>query len=380
MARNYARFITAIWDQPQWCALDPFDQWLYFLLSTQEDISAVGRLKMVEREWATKGNGVKESDIVASLERLDAGRFVVADFETFEVLVRAFVRIDGGFTNKLRKPVILKDAERVRSTRARATLSAEFVRVGLPELPPRDGVWHGASHALPDAVSNAASYALSDTAYSESPADDTAESSQVNSASDAASDSASGSRGRVPQPVNPSPKNSSGLDTRQVPQSARDDAPTGVATAETIIAEWAANGKRSKQLRADVLGQVRSFLGQEFGSDHIRDAIRRWSAKGNYGASALPGFLDEVVNGSRTNGSAPPSAAPAVDPDDPMTWGDDQLSRVLGFEPRPTLPSELMDDGVPRSDRDAWLRENIPAWRNGRRLAAKARLEAKAAR
>ena len=210
MARNYARFITAIWDEDDWCALDAFDQWLYFMLSTQEDISAAGRLKMIEREWSLKSANTKESDIVSGLERLDAAQFIVADFDTFEVLIRAFVRIDGGFTNAKRRPVILRDAELFRSRRAREVLSAEFARVGLPPLTADrrapdvrgDVAPHVVLHAVPDAAFDA----VPDTAYPESPFGDDPKPAQVDAASHAASHAAPLGNGRVPQPATHNPR------------------------------------------------------------------------------------------------------------------------------------------------------------------------------
>jgi hypothetical protein len=110
----------------------------------------------------------------------------------------------------------------------------------------------------------------------------------------------------------------------------------------------------------------------------IAESLVEWGKRG-LPASVLPSIAHGVLNGSRAGRTgAAPAGKPAVDPADPMTWGDDRLSRVLGFEPQPTIPSELMADGVPKSARDAWLRENVSAWRHGRRLEAKAKLAAKA--
>src|SRR5258706_265170 len=107
MARDYCRFLTAIWDTREFRQLAEAGQRLYFLLATQEEISAVGLLPLRVRRWAEMAADTKPEAVTDTLRTLDSGKFIVVDFDTEEVLVRAFVRIDGGFTNSKRRPVII---------------------------------------------------------------------------------------------------------------------------------------------------------------------------------------------------------------------------------------------------------------------------------
>lgn len=131
------------------------------------------------------------------------------------------------------------------------------------------------------------------------------------------------------------------------------------ATTQTILTEWCVTGKRSKQLTADVRGQVKSFFDQGFDGAHIREAVQRWSAKGNIGAGALPAFLNEVVNGngSKVNGHAP-TADPGVEFDALRKSGDAKgASRLIDAAWRE--PSQPLSDHTPSRE---WLHVQRVAW------------------
>jgi len=74
------------------------------------------------------------ADVNRSLAVLAGGRFIGIDYATEEVLVRSFVRWDGGFGNRKRRPVITAAAAEVTSPALRTMLSGEFERLGLPRL------------------------------------------------------------------------------------------------------------------------------------------------------------------------------------------------------------------------------------------------------
>jgi hypothetical protein len=133
VSRTYANISTAIWRRDEFRALDPNAQWMYLLLTSQPEISAAGVLPLSITRWSTRAKGVTPEMVVGALQRLQAHRYVVLDFETEEVLVRSFVRWDGGYTNPKRRPVIQRAAEDVESKAIRRSLAAEFRRLGLPE-------------------------------------------------------------------------------------------------------------------------------------------------------------------------------------------------------------------------------------------------------
>lgn len=136
MSRTYANISTAIWRRDEFRALDPTAQWMYLLLTSQPEISAAGVLPLSITRWSTRARGVTTETVTGALRRLQEHRYVVLDFETEEVLVRSFVRWDGGYTNPKRRPVIRRAAEDVESKAIRQSLAAEFRRLGLPEWLP----------------------------------------------------------------------------------------------------------------------------------------------------------------------------------------------------------------------------------------------------
>jgi hypothetical protein len=132
MARSYARLITAIWRNSEFRALDGGSQRVYMLLVTQPNISAAGTLPLTVRRWAEMATDTTVADINRALTVLAAGRFIGLDYSTEEVLVRSFVRWDGGYGNRKRLPVILAAAAEAVSPALRAMLAGEFARLGIP--------------------------------------------------------------------------------------------------------------------------------------------------------------------------------------------------------------------------------------------------------
>lgn len=132
MARSYANVATAIWRDDDFCALSAAEQQAYFLLITQPDISAAGVLTMALARWASRTKDGTRESLRAALEGLEAHRFVVIDDETDELLVRSFVRWDGGYTNSKRRFAIRDAAEQIMSNAIRRALAAEFERLDLP--------------------------------------------------------------------------------------------------------------------------------------------------------------------------------------------------------------------------------------------------------
>lgn len=137
MARDYARIMTAIWDNAEFCKLDEAAQRAYLLLVTQPDISAAGVLRMWVPRWAQMARNTTPESLTQALKELEANRFIVLDWTTGELLVRSFVRWDAGFNNPKRKPVIVRAGHEVRSEVIKEHLRFEFKRCGLvPDSPP----------------------------------------------------------------------------------------------------------------------------------------------------------------------------------------------------------------------------------------------------
>jgi hypothetical protein len=133
MARNYAQFTTAIWRPgDDFGRLTRNAQWVYFMLATQPDISAAGVLSLNVRRWSGRSIDGSKQDVIDGLQELSTQRFVAYDYETEEVLIRAFIKSDGGYSNSKRKPVIERAVKDVESPALRKVLTDELTKLGLP--------------------------------------------------------------------------------------------------------------------------------------------------------------------------------------------------------------------------------------------------------
>lgn len=148
MARSYGRFTTDIWRDKKFRTLSRDAQWAYFMLGTQADISAAGTLPLTPRRWSGYAIDTSPDALSDALSELEKKRFVYTDLSTEEVLVRSFVKWDGGIQNDKRRPVVIEAAELIASPKLRAILAVE-----LREL----GVTDALSDALSDSPSDATS-------------------------------------------------------------------------------------------------------------------------------------------------------------------------------------------------------------------------------
>lgn len=126
MARDHARILLRIWADPEFRALERGAQQLYFMLLSDGGINNAGVVPLQARRWANCSSDGTEASIRDDLDALAAGRFVIADHDTEEVLVRSFIRNDG----VAKQPNTLKNA----AVTARSTQSPEIRRVLAGEL------------------------------------------------------------------------------------------------------------------------------------------------------------------------------------------------------------------------------------------------------
>jgi hypothetical protein len=131
MARTYGAIITAIWTNPEFCQLTIAAQHTYLMLVTQTDISPVGILSVTTRRWSNYAADSTVDALSMSLQSLIDGRFVVVDWDREELLVRSFVKWDGGYTNTKRLIAIQSAAKAVASPELRTVLAGELDRLGV---------------------------------------------------------------------------------------------------------------------------------------------------------------------------------------------------------------------------------------------------------
>jgi hypothetical protein len=126
VARSYGKLMSSIWRDEDFKRLPNAEtQLLYLALISQPDLSPCGRLTVALGRWADGIAGADRHTVTASLEELEAARFIVVDWDNDELLVRSFVRHDNGLGNPRRRAAIRNAAQEVGSPRLRATLRAE---------------------------------------------------------------------------------------------------------------------------------------------------------------------------------------------------------------------------------------------------------------
>lgn len=107
MARAYAQVKVSIWDDDSdFGRLTPNAKLLYLHLISRRDLSLAGHLFIREQRWA---DACFAGDIVAindAMTDLITNRYVLVDTKTGELMVRTFIRHDGGYRNsKMRKAI-----------------------------------------------------------------------------------------------------------------------------------------------------------------------------------------------------------------------------------------------------------------------------------
>lgn len=280
MAREYARIMTAIWRNPEFRALSETQQRGYLFLVTQPDISAAGVLALRVRRWADMASSSSPDSLAQVLKELEAGRFIVVDWDVEELLIRSFIRWDGGFNNPKRRPVIVRDAEAVESARVRRALAAEFERCRLPPL---------ALDALPDSPSGRASHDES-MGYEEPSAPEPIQVvfPQVDSLSDSASHSDAASDGVVVTYL--SSRDTTTHNPETVP-------PPAAHSAQPIIASWI-DSCRSRPPKS-VIGQtsklIKELLEEGIAPAVVTAGVELWATKGLHPA-VLPSVVNQLMN------------------------------------------------------------------------------------
>lgn len=128
MARTYANVDAGIWDDADFCALSAGAQRTYFMLITQREITACGTLALTLRRW---GKTCGEKDLEVWLAELSDAAFVLIDEDSEELLVRTFVKWDGGHKHATRRKAVISFARAIRSPLLRDAAAAELAKLGV---------------------------------------------------------------------------------------------------------------------------------------------------------------------------------------------------------------------------------------------------------
>lgn len=152
MARTFAAFKGSAWSQDDWRELPHSCQWLYQLLISQPQINNLGVLHLAPRRWARLSADTTETSVTALLDELQNERYIYADWDFEELLVRTFIRHDG--VEKVGNLVksARKQFEQLQSETIRLILAHEYPEIftsGEPLLKPLpEEVWKPLSKPL----------------------------------------------------------------------------------------------------------------------------------------------------------------------------------------------------------------------------------------
>lgn len=95
MARDHARIQTAIWRDAEFRSLTRDAQHLYFVLLSQPTLSYCGVMDWWPNRIAALCTDGDEKSVYDAVCELIENRYVIADGETSEVLIRTYIRHDG---------------------------------------------------------------------------------------------------------------------------------------------------------------------------------------------------------------------------------------------------------------------------------------------
>ena len=149
MARDHARFQTAIWDDPDWLKLYQGAQHLYWMLASHKDLSYCGVLPYLPGRWCRLSDGLTIAKLKVSARALERGKYVVIDREMSEVMVRSFIRHDKILARRNMGNACARALGNVHSQGIRDSVLHELARLWV-ESPGMDG-WMGFKDYDPEA-------------------------------------------------------------------------------------------------------------------------------------------------------------------------------------------------------------------------------------
>jgi hypothetical protein len=122
---------TSIWDDAEFQALTSEAQRMYLMLISQSSITSVGVVPLALRRWTNSTNGMTLDVLLDALDELSEALYVVIDWNRDELLVRSFVRRDGGYKNPLRLKAVQRESLAVGSVPLAGVLAHELNRLGV---------------------------------------------------------------------------------------------------------------------------------------------------------------------------------------------------------------------------------------------------------
>jgi len=134
MAREYGKLYIRAWSNG-FTKLPARAQRTYMFLLSQPDISNAGTLTLALRRWANCVGDETAQDIENDLKYLAARGYVVVDEGCEELLVRTYIKWDGGWRSPNMMVSIKAAASQALSETIRATLREEITKLDTSTLP-----------------------------------------------------------------------------------------------------------------------------------------------------------------------------------------------------------------------------------------------------
>ncbi|GHG15410.1 hypothetical protein ACFFSH_39395 [Streptomyces filamentosus] len=339
MARGHGRILSSIWEDDDFISLDEQQQRLFFFLISQPNLNHAGLLPLTLRRWSRKARGLTSLELEKRLDALEAGRFVVIDEDTEELLIRSFVRNDRVYKQPRVMGAMVSDALEISSKHLRRALLDEMDRIPLDELSDEPTKYRGedgpsiraqiASHIQdlrkafgditpdPSGRGSVPPSATPSGTPSATPSDTPSEGGAEGGPRPSTRGRAGASRAHSPSP-SPSPTPTPAPEERGVAEEvgqseviviteadfvgAAEAAPGAEAetvSAQTIVGEWLS--RVNKRPPSNVIGQtskqIKKLLDEGIEPDDIRAGLSRWMSKGS-APSAIPSFVNEAMNAS----------------------------------------------------------------------------------
>jgi hypothetical protein len=126
-AKRFVKIFRRIWKDREFTQMDAGPQHMYLLLLSQPNINLAGLIPISLTKWANLSANTGPHDVRGYIEELDERCFVVADFDTGELLVRTVIRNDSLSNQSWTLQIgILRQCLKADSPRIRQVLADEI--------------------------------------------------------------------------------------------------------------------------------------------------------------------------------------------------------------------------------------------------------------
>lgn len=148
MARDHARLLTDIWNDPDFRQLTVAEQHAYIAVFSQKRLSWCGVLDFVPGRLAVLASDWTAAKVKKAVTGLDRKRYVLLDESTSEALVRTFVRHDRVLIRTNMGKAVGRAFSEITSERLRRAVTDELAREFSAN--PRHAGWGGLRDVEPD--------------------------------------------------------------------------------------------------------------------------------------------------------------------------------------------------------------------------------------